>query len=96
MLLRDVLIYLFFAFSPRPKNATTQTLLYIVVINALIPIFAKGVKLDVITRLFMPLLLNNMGTILIMLLHVGVAGGLVMWQWKRNFRQESHAYNNLT
>jgi hypothetical protein len=91
MLVRDILIYLFFAFSPRPKNTTLQALVYIIAINALIPIFAKAIKLEFITRLFMPLLLNNMGTIAIMVFHVLIAASLVIWQWKRNFRKESHA-----
>ncbi len=81
MLLRDVLVFLFFAFSFNPKRIVTTTLLYLVIINGLLPFLAKAMDLDKLAYFFVPFYPLHFGSVVIMIVHVAIAGWLVWWQW---------------
>ncbi|MES2205683.1 MAG: hypothetical protein V4525_02670 [Pseudomonadota bacterium] len=81
MLLRDVLVFLFFAFSFNPKRVVTTTLLYLVIINGLLPFLAKAMNLDTLAYFFVPFYSLHAGSIIIMIAQVAIAGALVVWQW---------------
>ena len=82
MLLRDVLVFLFFAFSFNPKRVVTTTLLYLVMINGLLPFLAKAMDFDRLAYFFVPFYPLYAGSIVIMIAQVLMAGALVFWQWR--------------
>ena len=55
MLLRDACILLFFAFAPNAKRAAGAAMLYLVVLNLLLPFLAGVAGLDLVRYFFLPL-----------------------------------------
>lgn len=82
MLLRDACILLFFSFSPTPKRAFSVTLLYLVVIDLLLPFLSKLSGLDFVSFCLFPLsdFGAGSGSLLIMLVQAGIAVALVNWR----------------
>lgn len=83
MVLRDSAICLFFAFSPNTRRATATSLLYLVVINGLLPFLAHSSGLNTLAYFIMPVshpvALNG---ILVSLIHAAMALALVRWRWQ--------------
>jgi hypothetical protein len=82
MLLRDACILLFFAFSPDNKRVVATTMLYLVVLNFLLPFLANVANLESMRYFFMPVDAshNAWSSVLVMIVHVGIAIGLVNWR----------------
>ena len=84
MLLRDCCVYLFFAFSRKGKRAGATTILYLAVINGLLPFMARVLGLNGLAIFFMPLHFGSAWTMLgIALLHAVLALGLLNWRWRQ-------------
>ena len=85
MLLRDACILLFFAFSPDNNRVVAVTMLYLVVLNFLLPFMASVAHLDSLRYFFMPVdaTHNAWSSLLVMLIHVAIAIGLVNWRLKQ-------------
>lgn len=85
MLLRDVCLFLFFAFSPNSRRAAGTTLFYLIVLDLLLPFLTRVANLDSISFLFMPV--NGKGpwdSVGVMAIHVAISLGLVAWRVQRD------------
>jgi len=82
MLLRDACILLFFAFAPDSKRAVGATMLYLVVLNLLLPFLAGVAGLDWLRYFFLPVdeAYNPWSGILVMAIHSAIAIALVNWR----------------
>lgn len=88
MLLRDACILLFFAFARNSKRAVGATMLYLLVLNILLPFLAGVAGLEDLRYLFLPFdaPYDPWSSVLIMTLHTFIAIGLVNWRL-RNVEQ---------
>lgn len=86
MLVRDACILLFFSFAQRSKPATGVTLLYLLVLDMLLPFLAEVAGLEPLRHFLLPLTSENdsWNSPLIMSLHVLLAFGLVSWRLKQS------------
>jgi hypothetical protein len=82
MLLRDACILLFFAFAPNSKRAVGAAMLYLVVLNLLLPFLADIAGLDLVRYVFLPFEgdYDPWSSVLVMTIHTGIAFGLVNWR----------------
>lgn len=85
MLLRDAAILLFFAFAPNARRPVAVALLYLVVLNLLLPFLCKMIGLDPLANFFLPFAadLDARSSLAIMTLHAALALGLVAWRLGR-------------
>jgi len=91
LLLRDAAIVLFFSFAPRARRAAGLALLYIVVLDFLLPFLFQNLGLRPVAYFFSPysqiLSGGNYGTGLIDLtlatLHAAIALGCMAWRFKK-------------
>lgn len=85
MLVRDACILLFFAFARRARPAAGVTLLYLLVLDFLLPFLADVAGLESLRYLLQPFEYTNAAwsSPLIMSLHVLIAVGLVSWRLKQ-------------
>ncbi|AMO96314.1 putative membrane protein [Collimonas fungivorans] len=84
MLLRDCCVYLFFAFSGKSKRVGATTILYLAIINGLLPFLSKVMGLDSLAIFFMPLHIGNGWLMLgIAALHAVLALALLGWRWRQ-------------
>ncbi len=88
MLLRDACILLFFAFAPNSKRAVGATMLYLLVLNMLLPFLAGVAGLEDMRYLLLPFdaPYDPWSSVLIMTIHTFIAIGLVNWRL-RNVEQ---------
>ena len=86
MLLRDACILLFFAFSPNSKRAVGAAMLYLVVLNLLLPFLAGIAGLDLVRYFFLPFEgdYDPWSSVLVMTIHTGIAFGLVNWRLRHS------------
>jgi hypothetical protein len=79
MILRDACILLFFAFAPGSKRAIGTTLLYLFLLDMLLPYLAEIAGLDAVRYLLLPYAVGNSAWsgALIMLVHTGIAIWLI-------------------
>jgi hypothetical protein len=82
MLLRDACVLLIFAFSPNSKRALGAAMLYLVVLNLLLPFLANVAGLDTLRYFFIPFEAGHdpWSSVLIMTIHAAIAIGLVNWR----------------
>lgn len=86
MLLRDVCIFLFFAFSPSNKRAVGAALIYLLLIDMLLPFLAHVAHQDALSYFFLPIsqegpwMENPWKGVLIMATHGVAAIGLLGWR----------------
>jgi hypothetical protein len=81
--LRDSLVLLFFAFSSNSKRVEGTTMLYLVIINGLLPFLAGTLNLDTLKFFLLPF--DPERAVLsaaIMAVHVAIALALVLWRWR--------------
>jgi len=84
MLLRDCCVYLFFAFSFKSKRVGATTVLYLAIINGLLPFLCNVMGLNVLSLLFMPLHIGSGWVMLsIAALHAVLALALLGWRWRQ-------------
>lgn len=86
MLLRDACILLFFAFAPNAKRAAGATMLYLVVLNLLLPFLAGVAGLDLVRYFFLPFEgeYDPWSSVLVMTIHTGIAIWLVNWRLRKS------------
>ena len=86
MLLRDACILLFFAFAPNAKRAAGAAMLYLVVLNLLLPFLAGVAGLDLVRYFFLPFEgeYDPWSSVLVMTIHTGIAIGLVNWRLRNS------------
>lgn len=89
MLLRDACILLLFAFSPSNKRATSTAVLYLVVLDLLLPFLAGVANLDAVRYFFIPFEAGHAAwsSALIMTIHAAIAIGMINWRL-RNIEQQ--------
>ncbi|MBI1891222.1 MAG: hypothetical protein HYS18_11280 [Burkholderiales bacterium] len=91
MLLRDVCVFLFFAFSAKPRRVEGTTLLYLIVINGLLPFLAKTLGLNALYTFLLPFGENQgLGNVAVMAMHAAIAGALVVWRWQKQANVEQN------
>jgi hypothetical protein len=85
MLLRDSCILLFFAFAPNNKRALGSTLLYLLVLDLLLPFLAEVAGLELVRYLLLPFDTKHApwSSILIMASHTAIAISLVNWRLQK-------------
>ncbi|WP_211465266.1 hypothetical protein [Collimonas silvisoli] len=84
MLLRDSCVYLFFAFSGTSKRVGATTILYLAIINGLLPFLCNAMGLKALSLFFMPLHVGSGWAMLgIAALHAALALALLGWRWRR-------------
>ncbi|HEY5993766.1 MAG TPA: hypothetical protein VIU46_04100 [Gallionellaceae bacterium] len=86
MLLRDAGIVLFFSFSPKSKRPGSVALLYLIVLDALLPFFFKVAGLDAVSYFLLPLG-NKYGAavgVMAMATQAIIALGLVAWRLQQS------------
>lgn len=85
MLLRDVCIFLFFAFSSRPQRAVSATLFYLILLNGLLPFLARVSNLDDLAYMLLPI--NHSSPwqgVSVLVIHALIAFSMVAWRLRRN------------
>jgi hypothetical protein len=82
MLLRDACILLFFAFAPNSKRAVAAAMLYLLVLNILLPFLAGVAGLHALRYFFLPFdaAYPPWSSVLVMAIHAAIAIGLVNWR----------------
>ena len=82
MLLRDACILLFFAFAPNSQRAVGVTMLYLLVLNMLLPFLAEVAGLDAVRYFLLPFEASyeSWGSAPVMAVHTAIALGLVRWR----------------
>lgn len=96
MLLRDACIFLFFTFSPNNKRAAGAALLYLVLIDIVLPFLARAADMEALSYFFLPisvdwtLMENPWKGVLVMAIHSAAAIGLLGWRLGKD-----GAYNSL-
>lgn len=86
MLLRDACILLFFAFSPNSKRSVGAAMLYLFVLNLLLPFLASVAGLDLVRYFFLPFQgdYDPWSSVLVITLHTGIAIWLVNWRLRNS------------
>ncbi len=90
MLLRDACIVLFFSFAPRAKRPMAVAMLYLIVLNVLLPFFFNEAGLDAVSYFFLPLgreYSSGVG-IMAMATQAMIALGLVAWRLQKAKQQD--------
>ena len=85
MLLRDACIVLFFTFSAHTRRIMGASLLYLAVIDLLLPFLAHAAGQDMIGYFFLPIGSDHApwSSVLVMSLHCAVAISLLRWRLSR-------------
>jgi len=85
MLLRDACIVVFFSFALKAKRPAVVALLYLFVIDALLPFFFSVTGLGLASYLFLPLDSKHgaIPSVAVMATHAAIALGLVVWRLRR-------------
>jgi hypothetical protein len=85
-LVRDVGLLFFFALGRRPKRVEGVTLLYIVLLDWVIPGLLGGLGLEPLAAALMPLgHFDAWQAALVVAVHVAIVWALVAWRWRRAF-----------
>ncbi|MBI5005834.1 MAG: hypothetical protein HZB95_01790 [Nitrosomonadales bacterium] len=82
MLLRDACVLLFFALAPNSKRTLGAAMLYLLVLNMLLPFLAGVTGLDALRYFFLPFeaTADPWNSVLVMTVHTAIAIGLVNWR----------------
>lgn len=82
MLLRDACVLLFFSFAANSKRSLATAILYLAVLNMLLPFLAGVAGLDALRYFFLPFQEANdpWSSVLVMTIHTGIAIALVNWR----------------
>jgi hypothetical protein len=89
LLLRDSAICLFLAFNSNSKRVLASSLLYLAIINGLLPFLAQSSGLETLASILMPINHTSvMASILISAIHAAIAIALVVWRWQVVVKQK--------
>lgn len=89
ILLRDSAICLFLAFNSNSKRVLASSLLYLAIINGLLPFLAHSSGLESLASILMPIgHTSAIASILISAIHAAIAVGLVVWRWQGMVKQK--------
>ena len=86
MVTRDVAILMLFALAPRARRVEAATLLYVVLLSYVVPVFLAGIGFPAAAKAFMPVGIGSWQAAGVMAAHVAVALALVAWRWRRTPR----------
>ena len=67
----------------RCRRVEAATLLYIVLLSYVIPVFLSGVGLGGVAKFFLPYGLGSWQAAGVMAVHVALVAGVVAWRWRR-------------
>ena len=87
MLLRDACIVLFFSFAAHARRPVAAAMLYLIVLNLLLPFFFSMLGLDNIAYFFLPFDRahgSNTSSLLVMGIHAAIALGLLNWRLNKS------------
>jgi hypothetical protein len=86
MTLRDACVLLFFAFSPNNKRALGAAILYLFVLNVLLPFFATVANLESLRYFLLPFgtSADPWSSVLVMTIHAALAVWLVSWRLRQS------------
>ncbi len=80
---RDLGILVFFALGARARRVEAATLLYLVLLWYVIPIFLAGVGLDAVAQLFQPFGQGGWAATGLGVAHAAIAWAAVGWRWRK-------------
>jgi drug/metabolite transporter superfamily protein YnfA len=80
---RDVGILVFFALAPRARRVEAATLLYIILLSYVVPMFLGGIGMDAVAKAFLPFGVGSWEAAGVMAAHVAIVGAAVAWRWRR-------------
>ena len=85
MMLRDACIVLFFSFAPNAKRPVAVAMLYLIVLDALLPFFFNVAGLDALSYFFFPVgdKYGAAAGVLVMATQAVIALGLVAWRLQK-------------
>jgi len=85
MLLRDACILLFFSFAPNGKRAVGAAMLYLLVLNMLLPFLAEVAGLDALRFFFLPFeaAYDSWSSVPVMAAHAAIALWFVRWRLRK-------------
>lgn len=83
MVTRDLGILVFFCLAPRARRVEAATLLYVVLLSYVTPVFLAGVGLAAAATVFWPFGHGSWAAAGVMGLHVAVVAAAVAWRWRR-------------
>ena len=86
MVTRDASILAFFALAPRARRVEAATLLYMVLLSYILPMFLDAIGLEAAARLFLPSGMGSWPAAGILAMHAAIAAGLLAWRWRRQQR----------
>ncbi|MDZ4202399.1 MAG: hypothetical protein U1C96_09675 [Gallionella sp.] len=91
MVLRDAAVVLFFAFARNNRRALGAAMLYLLVINVLLPFFANVAGLPLLGYLFLPFSdqYPAVTSIFVMACHAAIALALVIWRVRETERSQA-------
>ncbi|MFC7418309.1 hypothetical protein ACFQNF_00250 [Iodobacter arcticus] len=90
ILLRDSAICLFIALNSNSKRVLASSLLYLAIINGLLPFLAHSSGLESLASILMPIgHMSVIASILISTIHAAIAVGLVVWRWQVVVKQKN-------
>jgi hypothetical protein len=88
MVLRDACVYHFFAFGARAHRVGGTTLVYLALINLVLPFLAGALGLHALANLLLPIGEpiggNPLANVAIMAMHAGLAFALMAWRWRKH------------
>jgi hypothetical protein len=90
MLMRDVALFLVFAFAWQPRRTEAAVFFYLVLLYGILPGLLKGAGLDAAAELLLPPILTAPGKAsIIAAVHLAIAAALVAWRWRAYHRREA-------
>ncbi|AMC35822.1 hypothetical protein [Janthinobacterium sp. B9-8] len=89
ILLRDSAICLFLALNSNSKRVLASSLLYLAIINGLLPFLAHSSGLESLASILMPISRTSaIASILISAIHAAIAIALLVWRWQVMVKQK--------
>ena len=89
LMVRDVGIFLFFAFARQPRRVEAAAVFYLAMLYGVIPGLAMLAGWKWLAELLLPPMLPSAGAaIAVAVVHAGAAAALLAWRWRRYRREE--------
>jgi hypothetical protein len=83
LLVRDVGIFLFFAFARQPRRVEAAAVFYLAMLYWVLPGLAALAEWKWLAELLLPFLLESAGAAIgVAALHAGVGAALLAWRWR--------------
>lgn len=90
MLMRDVALFLVFAFAWQPRRTEAAAVFYLVLLYGILPGLLMGAGMQGAAELLLPPVFTAPGkAAVVAAVHLAIAGALVAWRWRAYHRRES-------